>query len=605
MRKTHTFIKISFIVLTLIAASLVSSAQKIVNESGNIHKNLAYARNVRLGEERAAVLDEPTEKLLVKLDSLVAKSEDFKKKKEARIDQVRQNYLAANGVEKRYWLASEMYDEYCAYDSDSALYYIDRALEYAHQMGREDLEAEMLLNRSYVYSAIGLLEAAEECLEKMDPNKLPPGLAVKYCDRMLFLSTHRDQYMGVKRDTEVYSLMVDSLLQAMRRHIKPDNPQYCWLVGWSSLNDKKKAIEVIPIVSSIVDATDYTTRGNAMDAWVMSKLYDRVGDRQNQLKYLILSAMADVRASNKEIASLEELSQILYDLGDYDRANSYVNHCIAYANEYKSRVRLGELAGLQEKILGAIHDRSEQQIKANKVYLAVLVAILIVLICAIFYILRQNNQLKKSRQTLDKANSELEKRVVQLSAMHKELNEANGKLSEMYDKAAETARELSEVNETKEVSIANVFSVCAGYIDKLESYRANIAKLITSRKFDEALRLTKSPELSNTEIKDLCTTFDEIFLEMFPDFVNQFNSLLRDEERIELKTPGKLTTELRIYALVRLGMNENQRIAKFLHCSLQTVYNTRQRTRNKSRIPREQFAEAVMALGKKSDKHIS
>ena len=110
--------------------------------------------------------------------------------------------------------------------------------------------------------------------------------------------------------------------------------------------------------------------------------------------------------------------------------------------------------------------------------------------------------------------------------------------------------------------------------------------------------MAKSPELSYDEVKELYANFDKIFLELYPDFLDDFNSLLRPEERIELRKPGKLTTELRIYALVRLGLNDSVKIAEFLHCSPQTVYNTRQRTRNKSAIPRDEFAERVRSLGK-------
>ena len=558
------------------------------------------SNKVRLTTGKSVTVTPEMETLLDRLDSLLVKTDLYVSEKKERIKRIRESYNSAQDTERRYWLASELYDEYSAFDSDSALYYTDRALDYARQMGRKDLIDEMQLNRSYVFSATGLLDEASACLEQMNPDEMSPYLSVKYCDRVLFLSTHRDQYMGVKRETGLYSQMVDSLLQEMRKTIKPDNPQYCWLVGWSSLNDRDKAREAIPIVSGIVDNTDYTTRGNAMDAWVLSKLYEQVGDEQNRLKYLILSAMADVRASNKEIASLEELAEILYNAGDLDRANSYINYSIAYANEYKSRVRTGQLAKLQEQILGSIHARHERQAASNHWYLIGLIVILCVLVCAILYIMRQNRLLRKSRHTLNDANVELSRRVEELSQIREELNTANSKLSDMYEKASETARELAEVNEEKEAYIANVFAICSNYINKLEDFRADVNRLLTTRQFEKAMRLVKSPELSYGEVKELYAVFDEIFLSMYPGFVDDFNSLLRPEDRIELKDSGKLNTELRIYALVRLGMNDSVRIAKFLHCSVQTVYNTRHRTRNKAVIANEDFAKAVKGLGKKN-----
>ena len=538
------------------------------------------------------------EQLLDSLDLLLASQEKYIAEKEQRISRARENYLAAADPEHQYWLASNLYDEYCAYDSDSALLYADKALGYARAMNREDLETEMQLNRSYIFSATGLLDEANECLQGMQPDSMPPHLSVKYCDRILFLSTHRDQYIGVKRDSGAYSQMIDSLLKVMRRSISTDHPQYGWLVGWSSLNDTDEARKAIPIVRRIVDNAGFTSRTNAMDAWVLSKLYEKTSDRSNQLKYLTLSAMADVRASNKEIASLEELASHLYDIGDYDRANNYINHSIAYANDYKSRIRTGQLAKLQEQILSAIHKRHDRQAAANRWYLAILVAILCVLVVAGIYILRQNRLLRKSRHTLNEANAELTRRVDELSAIREELNSANARLSDMYDKAARNAAELAEVNESKEACIANVFAICSNYINKLEDFRADLNRLLTGRQFEKAQRLVKSPELSYGEVKELYAVFDKIFLEIYPDFVDDFNSLLKPEERITLKDPARLTTELRIYALVRLGMNDSVRIAKFLHCSVQTVYNTRHRARNKALAGPEDFARAVMALGK-------
>lgn len=536
--------------------------------------------------------------LLTGLDSLLAKSDYFIREKEDRISRLRDNLRSATDPDRRYWLTAELYDEYSAYDSDSALHYADRALNLALRMGRDTLANEMRLNRIYILSATGLFDEAGNCLDSLNPHTLPDYLAAKYCERAIFLSTHIDQYIGVNRETEVYSLKVDSLVQSMRRHITPDHPQYGWLIGWSSLNVPDKAREAIPVLSDIVERTAYSTRGNAMDAWVLSKLYERVGDEQNHLKYLILSAMADVRACNKEIASLEELAGILFNRGDLDRANAYINRSIAYANEYKSRPRNGKLSQLQDMILNAIQKRNEDQIKVNHTYLWILIAILTILLFAISYIILQNKKLRCSRATLDNANRELNRRVDELSRIREELNHSNAKLQRMYKTESDNARKLAEINESKEAYIANIFTICSNYINKLEDFRANINKLLTARDFEKALRLVKSPELSYSEIKELCATFDEIFLKIYPDFVNDFNTLLKPEERITLKTPGKLNTELRIYALVRLGMNDSVKIAKFLHCSVQTVYNTRQRTRNKAIVERDGFAAAVMALGK-------
>lgn len=540
-----------------------------------------------------------SEPLLSELDTLLLHSDVYSKEKEEKVRRLRERYLNTDDPERRFWVASDLYEEYAAYDSDSALYYATKGVELALKIGREDLAKEMMLNRSYVLSATGLIDDAANTLRGIDVHTLSPDLALKYCDRMVFLSTHRDQYMGEERnEKEYYAMLSDSLLNEMRRTVSPENPQYGWFVGWSSLNSNQGIDEAIDVVSQRIKGVKFDTRQNAKDAWMLSSLYDRKGDVANRIKYLTLSAMADVRASNKEVASLEELAKVLYEFGDYDRASAYINYSIANANDYKSRVRMGPLASLQEQILSSIHERNERQSKVNRWYVIILAIILVLLIIGSIYIIRQNSLLRKSRQTLNEANDELKSKVDELSSIREELNTTNEKLQEMYQKASDTAKELAMVNETQEAHIADVFAISSNYIDKLESFRANLNKLLTARKFDEAVKLTKSPELSYQEIKELWATFDEIFLSIYPDFVDDFNTLLKPEDKIELKKPGSLNNELRIYALVRLGMNDSQRIARFLHCSVQTVYNTRQRTRNKAIVPREKFVEAVQNLGR-------
>ena len=189
-------------------------------------------------------------------------------------------------------------------------------------------------------------------------------------------------------------------------------------------------------------------------------------------------------------------------------------------------------------------------------------------------------------------------KVDELQSIRSQLHLANEKLHESYITAHNTARQLSEINDSKEQYIANIFTICSNYISSHEEFRANIHKLLTARKFEQAMQLVNSPELSYEEIKQLYANFDKIFLQLYPDFVADFNTLLREEEQISLKKSDTLTTELRIYALVRLGLNDSVKIARFLHCSVQTVYNTRQRTRNKAAIPREEFALRVRSLGK-------
>lgn len=537
-------------------------------------------------------------KLLAWLDSVLAEAPTYKAEKEQRLARLRSAYRSSTDENRRYWLASDLYEEYSAYDSDSALVYVDRAIEHGHRLGREDFITDMELNRSYILAATGMFEEAEKSLSRINPDSLNMGQALKYCDRWLFLLTHRDQYIGVAHDTGVYSAKMDSLLQKARKTITPDNPNYGWLIGWSSLSSKEEARKSIPVLENIVSKSDPGTRSYAMITWILAKLYEQVADRANMLRNLLLSSIADVKASNKEVASLEEVASMLYDLGDYGHANIYVTQCMAWATEYKSRVRLTRLSELREKTIAAVNEREAKQAGLIRIYLIVLIISLAVLLLAVVYILRTNRALHRSRVEISDANNRLKSKVNELEAIRNELHDTNAKLSESNETIRSTARELSEINSLKEEYIANVFSLCTSYIVKHDEFRSKLHKLLSERKFDELARKVKSPELSYGELKELYAEFDRVFLNIYPDFVHDSNSLLRPEEQIEQKAPDTLTTDLRVYALVRMGINDSNRIARFLHCSVQTVYNIRQRTRNKAVVPRDEFALRVRSLGK-------
>lgn len=542
------------------------------------------------------------EALLTELDSLLSASPAINAEKEKRISLKRDIFQKSKDTERRYWIAADLYDEYSAFDSDSAMAYAERARELAVKMNRRELVDDMDLNRAYVFSATGMLDEAHQCLLDIDQTRMSTDMLWKYCDRLLFLDTHRSQYkyMGEAELDSAYPPIIDSLLQTTIHRITPDDPHYCWLVGWGHLKDKSQAETVIPNIKPVVDASPMNNRDYAMNAWVLSKLFEYVGDFNSKLEYLIKSAIADVKASNKEIASLEEVADILFTLGDLERSSSYINYSIACANEYKSRVRLGRLAMLQKRTLSAIHERALMQDSKNRDYLYGLVTIMAVLLLALIFIIMQIRQLRRSREDISHMNVELQQHIEELQQTREELRQANTRLSEMYDDARRSAAELAQVNDSKEKYIASVFNICSDYISKLDDFRKNIYRMIVARRYDEIRELTKSPDLSHGEIKELYSNFDKIFLSIYPDFVEAFNALLRPEERIVLRSNDKLTTELRIYALVRLGLSDSVKIARFLHCSVQTVYNTRQRTRNKAIIPRDSFAEAVKSLGRPS-----
>lgn len=539
-----------------------------------------------------------TRELLDSLDSSLGKSAGYAAEKERRISSLRRRLSQTANPEQRFWICRNLVDEYSSYNSDSALHYIDISTAIARQTGRREWIDEMNLNRAYIYAATGLLAEAESTLDEIDPREMTPALATDYYNRVLFVVTHKDQYLGKNSLTRPYSEHAKAMLDSVSRLMHPSDPQYIWFLAWRSMTDSVKTREAIPVVEKALENSTYSTREEAMNAWILSRLYELTGNSDMMMRYLILSAIADVRTSNKEIASLEEISNRLYQSNDLERANDYISHCLQLANDYKSRVRVGRLADLQYHITKAYSQRNERQRHKLNIYFIIALVFAAGLAVAMLFLYKQNRRIHRSKTELDRSNAQLNSKVEELSQTRRQLKEANDRLEILYRNVRDEAGELAAGNDAKERYIADIFAICSDYISKLDEFRRNIYRKIVAHNFDEVKELTKSHELSHGEIKELYQNFDSIFLKVYPNFVDDFNTLLRPDERVAMKKPGVLTTELRIYALVRLGINDSVKIARFLHCSTQSVYNARMKMRNKSDISKEQFAEAVRRLGK-------
>lgn len=539
-----------------------------------------------------------TQQLLDSLDSSLGKSAAYTAEKERRISSLRRRLSQTANPEQRFWICRNLVDEYSSYNSDSALHYIDASTAVGRQAGRREWIDEMNLNRAYIYAATGLLAEAESALNEVDPRQMTPALATEYYNRLLFVLTHKDQYLGKNSLTRPYSERAKVMLDSVSRLMQPSDPQYIWFLAWRSMTDPAKTREAIPVVEKALENSTYSTREEAMNAWILSRLYELTGNSDMMMRYLILSAIADVRTSNKEIASLEEISNRLYQSNDLERANDYISHCLQLANDYKSRVRVGRLADLQYHITKAYSQRNDRQRRKLNVYFIIALVFAAGLAVAMLILYKQNRRIHRSKTELDRSNAQLNSKVEELSQTRRQLKEANDRLEILYRNVRDEAGELAAGNDAKERYIADIFAICSDYISKLDEFRRNIYRKIVAHNFDEVKELTKSHELSHGEIKELYQNFDSIFLKVYPNFVDDFNTLLRPDERVAMKKPGVLTTELRIYALVRLGINDSVKIARFLHCSTQSVYNARMKMRNKSDISKEQFAEAVRRLGK-------
>lgn len=448
--------------------------------------------------------------------------------------------------------------------------------------------------------ATGLLYEAETELKQIDEKRLPSDLRLQYYDRKIYLYSHLSQYVGKPEYAKIYYEDEIKLKEEAQKMVNTGTPFYYWFKAmfYRDFPDSAEYDTLKTELKEIVEHSSLNTRMDAMNSYVLARMYMNEGDEDNYMRYLIYSSIADVRICNRDIASMEELSSLLYKRNDIDRGYTYINYCLQMALKYPNRVRVVGISTVLDKLHQAYQERNILQEKRLKNFLYTVSILSVVLLVAVCLIYIQFRKLAKSKAQQHETNKLLNSHVEELSEAYKMLANVNEELSRVNEQLKSTNNQLLEANYVKEEYIGYVFPICSSYISKLEEYRKNVNRKLKTGQVEELKSWSASTSIVQSELKEFYHSFDAIFLHVYPDFVDDFNALLRPEERVVLKEGELLNTELRIYALVRLGINDSVKIAEFLHCSPQTVYNNRLRTRNKAVIPKENFAEVVRSLGK-------
>lgn len=556
------------------------------------------ALSIFSGYATGQIISDNIERMLQSLDSLVVEKETFVVAKEKRIEELRKMEKKVQTEEEQYWMNKLFYEEYMVYDSDSALSYIHKNLDIAQRLNNPQWVAQWKIEQSFISSATGFLKEGLDLLNEIKVENLSSYAKTDYYGQMMYLYSHYGQYSGENSSqTALYNIQEKSYRDSVYFHIPGDHPLYLWYRGWQS-KGTPQAAEVRDQLSHVLATSKFNSRPDAMNSYILAQLYKEENKEEEFLRYLILSSMADIRSANHDIASLEELGKILYEKGEIDRGYSYLNYCLSCAQLYKNRIRMIGISSALDAIHKTYEQRNKKQEADLRRYLLIVSMLSLVLLAAIFFIALQMKRLKDSRKKLNVANQALNDHVDELELAHVRLAEANNQLQSLNGQLLEANNKLTESNYVKEEYIGYVFNICSSYISKLDEYRKNINRKIKAGMVEEVKKMTDASSLASNELKEFYANFDAIFLHIYPDFVSDFNALLQPDKQIIPKEGELLNTELRIYALVRLGISDSVKIAEFLHCSAQTVYNNRLKTRSKAIVPRENFAEIVKSLGK-------
>ena len=541
---------------------------------------------------------EENRKLLHSLDSLLEQQDLFVRVKEERIKQLKMQYSRVKDVKELYAMNRMVYLEYRVYDADSALHYINKNIQLAQQTNNRTWEVVSLLEQSFVLTSSGLLTEALKAVSDIQPEELPQNLRSEYFGRLCTLySRLRDYSSENSQLSEHYNNLQKAFRDSVYLTATPDELRYWNCRAWLNLGTP----EIQPVKQAFEEnkqTLSNDSRKYSIATYNLSAIYRSENNESKYLENLILSAMADIRSVNGDIGSLQEIAEYLFKHGEIDRAYNYILYCSQKAMLFHNRVRIVKMSHLQNQIYKAYQEQSRTQQKRLQASLIAVSFLFLVLIGALLFIRKQMRRLKEANLKLDNTNQKLSVNMDALSTAHQRLEEVNMQLKDLNTQLQEVNDQLRESNYVKEEYIGYVFNICSTYISKLEEFRKNINRKLKVGQIEDVKAMTDSSATASNELKEFYQNFDTIFLHLYPDFVGDFNALLLPEERIELKEGELLNTELRIHALIRLGITDSVKIADFLHCSAQTVYNNRLRTRNKSIIPKEDFINAVKKLGK-------
>ena len=522
------------------------------------------------------------------IDEAIAESPRYVAQREAKITAARHAYEQASGQQK-YEEGYRLFELYRPLVSDSAIYFLRECIALAEEQGNHAASVRCRSQLAIRCSNIGLYD---EALNILDSIRLGNGL-----DKTV-LGTYYEAYNNVYGELSYYTRLDD-----MRRHYQqkeqyykqlmfenlPATSESCFLRREQAAQTEGKLKEAMAINDEWMKTVEPGSHPYALVALYRYIEYKLQGDSTQMMYWLTESVLADIRNAAMDQGSMWELANELMLSGDVDRASRYISYTSDCANRYGSRQRNWQIAPLLTHIANEYKSQSERITSHLWGTVAVISILALLLLGALFFVHRRNTQLHAARNDLKTSNDELAAANNLLASQKDELATLNGQLSMVNG-------QLTESNRVKEEYIGRFMSLCAQYIDKLDNYRKMVNKKMKNKELDELFQMSKSTELKEKELDELYENFDTVFLHLFPNFIDDFNALLQPEMQIHPKEENRLTTDIRIFALIRLGFEDSSKIAEFLHYSVNTIYNYRARIKNGALGNREQFENKVKRL---------
>ncbi len=492
---------------------------------------------------------------------------------------------------QRYNIYDKLYEEYFAFQFDKAREALDQRHSLAVEMGDRAMISDVNIDRAMLYTISGMFFEADELL-------------VNTIDTMHLSREQRIDYYNVQQrfHSDFLHYTGDSEARSRSAHLKtyyrerilaltePVHPLHLYITI-RNLVDAGEWAEAASLNHELLSSVKPDTHLFAMYAYDQARISEALDMEAEMIEWFALSAIADIRTATKDNASLCSLAQVLLSHNDIDRAFRYITISLNDALFYNAKLRPWQISGVMPEIERAYHAKQGEQNERlmhqeeHSRRLALIISVLAVaLMCICGYMA---TLLVRSRRTSR-----------QIHQMNEHIAGSNAELKNLNERLAAINLELREANTVKEEYIALFLSMCSDYIEKLSMLQRNTRRKLSQGKVAELEKELSSSSIMDEELENFYNMFDNAFLSLYPNFVEEFNALLKPDAKIELKRGERLNTELRIFALIRLGISDSSRIAALLRYSVNTIYNYRARTKNNAIGVRDDFEEQIKRIGR-------
>lgn len=524
------------------------------------------------------------EELLPQLDEALAQADKYVAEKEVRIKTL-ENPVHSRGVsaEQRFTSYGQLYGEYLTYNFDKAAQALDEQETAARELGDRVLINEVLLNRAMINAIGGMYLEASNILEnQIDTTILTDNQRLAYWNaQQRFWYDYRDNMHNEDPDGRMASKIAwyrSAILSAA-----PENSTLYQGISILRAMDEQNWGQADFLCKNLLAKLDPDSHEYANWAYYEARICEQLNRTEEMTAWFIRSAMGDIKTATKDNAALCSLAQVLFNSGEFERAFRYIRASLDDALAYNARLRQWQIAAVFPDIQKGYEDYRARHERRSRLFLILISVLSLATLAGAFWTLRAYFRQRKLNR--------------QVREMNRQINEYSESLLEFNNRLSETNAALSEANAAKEEYIGLFLTLSSGYIDKIKKYQSNVRKKVIAGQYDEVIAETSSHKLIDEELKRFYELFDQAFLKLYPHFVSQFNELLRPEARITPKKGELLTTELRIFALIRLGITQSSQIAAMLRYSVNTIYNYRAQIKNAAIENREEFEEKIRHIG--------